>query len=141
MRILDIQERRVGEVTILDLDGDITISGGNITLQKAIRSQVEEGRNQIVLNLGRVNYIDSSGLGELVAGHDLLNKEFGRIKLINLTKRVLDLMMLTKLNTVFDIYDNESEALHSFHVKDGVAVSIGTHGRAYTSGALPLERG
>jgi anti-sigma B factor antagonist len=123
MSTLDIQERRIGEVTILDLDGDIRIGSGNIALQKTIRSHVDEGRNQIVLNLARVNYIDSSGLGELVAGSVLLNKRGGRFKLINLTKRLLELMMLTKLTTIFDIYDDESEALGSFKIQDAAPVA------------------
>ena len=124
MSTFDIQERRIGGVTTLDLDGDIRIGGGNIELQKAIRCHADEGRNQIVLNFIRVNYIDSSGLGELVAGQVLLNKKSGWIKLINLSKRLLDLMMITKLNTVFDIYDDELEALNSLKIQDGVTVPV-----------------
>jgi len=137
MSTLDIQERRIDGVSVLDLDGDIRMGGGNITLQKAIRCLTDEGRNQVVLNLARVNFIDSSGLGELISGHVLLNKKGGRIKLINLTRRLLELMTLTKLNTVFDIYDEELEALDSFKMLDAVAVAIAPPGKVETIIASP----
>lgn len=116
MSNLNIQERRIGDVTVLDMDGNIRIGGSNIALKNAILSLVGEGRNQIVLNLARVAYIDSSGLGELIAGHVTLNKKGGQIKLLNLTQRLQELMTITKLLTIFDVYEDESKAVDSFKI-------------------------
>ena len=123
MSTLNIHERRIGDVTVLDMDGNIRIGGSNVALKKAIRSLVDEGRNQIVLNLARVTYIDSSGLGELISGHVTLNSKGGQIKLLNLTQRFHELMTITKLITIFDVYDDESEAVDSFKIPDVVAVA------------------
>ena len=114
MSTLNIHERRIGNVTVLDMDGNIRISGNNVALQKAIRSLVDEGRNQIVLNLARVTYIDSSGLGELISSHVTLTNRGGQIKLLNLTQRLQELMTITKLLPIFDVYRNEPEAVDSF---------------------------
>jgi|SRR2546428_7347129 len=114
MSTLNIHERRIGNVTVLDMDGNIRISGNNVALQKAIRSLVDEGRNQIVLNLARVTYIDSSGLGELISNHVTLTNRGGQIKLLNLTQRLQELMTITKLLPIFDVYRNEPEAVDSF---------------------------
>ena len=118
MSNLNIKDRRVGNVIILDIDGNLRIGEGSVVLHKAIRRLVEEGQNQILLNLAHVAYIDSSGLGELIAGHIALSKSGGRIKLLHLTQRVHELMTITKLLTVFDVYDNESVALDSFKALD-----------------------
>ena len=123
MNTLNIPERRIGNVTVLDMDGNIRISGSNVALPKAIRSLVDEGRNQIVLNLARVTYIDSSGLGELISSHVTLNNRGGQIKLLNLTQRLQDLMTITKLLPIFDVYDNEPEAVDSFTINDVIAVT------------------
>src|ERR1700682_2473829 len=122
MSNLNIQERRMGEVTVLDMDGNIRIGGSNVALKKAILSLVAEGRNQIVLNLARVVYIDSSGLGELISGHVTLNHKGGQIKLLNLTPRLLELMTITKLVAIFDVYENESKAVASFKIDFANAV-------------------
>ena len=114
MSTLNIHERRIGNVTVLDMDGNIRISGNNVALEKAIRSLVDEGRNQIVLNLARVTYIDSSGLGELISNHVTLTNRGGQIKLLNLTQRLQELMTITKLLPIFDVYRNEPEAVDSF---------------------------
>ena len=111
---LYISERRVGDVTILDLKGRVRIIGGTLALHKAIRCLVEEGKTQILLNLSQVTHIDSSGLGELVASHITVNNKGGEIKLSHLTERLRDLMTITKLLTVFNVYDDESEAVRSF---------------------------
>ena len=111
---LYINERRSGDVTILDLKGRVRIGGGTIALHKAIRVLVEEGKTQILLNLASVSHIDSSGLGELIASHITLRDKGGEIKLIHLTERLRELMTITKLLTVFDVYDDEPEALASF---------------------------
>ena len=116
MSNLSIQERRIGDVTVLDMDGNIRIGGSNVALKKAISSLVAEGRNQIVLNLARVAYIDSSGLGELISGHVTLNNKGGQIKLLNLTQRLQELMTITKLLTIFEDYDDESKAVDSFKI-------------------------
>jgi anti-sigma B factor antagonist len=111
---LYINERRSGDVTVLDLKGRVRIGGGTIALHKAIRVLVDEGKTQILLNLANVSYIDSSGLGELISSHVTLNNKGGEIKLVHLTERLRELMTITKLLTVFDVYDDEPEALASF---------------------------
>ncbi len=111
---LYINQRRVGDVTVLDLKGRVRIGGDTVALHKAIRCLVEEGKTQILLSLAGVTYIDSSGLGELVSSHITLRNKGGEIKLVHLTERLRDLMMITKLLTVFDSYDDEPEALASF---------------------------
>lgn len=122
MSDLNIQERRIGDVTVLDMDGNIRIGGSNVALKKAILNLVAEGRNQIVLNLARVAYIDSSGLGELIAGHITLNNKGGQIKLLNLTQRLQELMTITKLLTIFEVYEDESRAIDSFKTYVAIAV-------------------
>jgi anti-sigma B factor antagonist len=111
---LYINERRAGDVTILDLKGRIRINGGTLLLHKAIRCLLDEGKTKILLNLANVTHIDSNGLGELISSHVTLRNKGGEIKLIHLTERVRDLMTITKLLTVFDVYDNESDALAGF---------------------------
>src|SRR6266571_4638486 len=123
MSTLNIHQRRIGNVTVLDMDGNIRISGNNVALQEAIRSLVDEGRNQIVLNLARVTYIDSSGLGELISSHVTLTNRGGQIKLLNLTQRLQELMTITKLLPIFDVYGNEPEALDSFTTNDVIAAA------------------
>jgi len=115
---LNINDRQVGDVTILDIDGNLRIGEGSVVLGRAIRRLAETGQKQILLNLAHVTYIDSSGLGELVAAHVALSKSGGRIKLLHLTRRVRELMVITKLLTVFDAYENESAALDSFKTLD-----------------------
>lgn len=108
--------KRVGDggVAIIDLSGDITLGGGNIFLKQALRSLAEQNEKKVLLNLSDVHYIDSSGLGELVAGYTSIGKTGGELKLLNLTDRVKDLMMITKLLTVFDAYDDEAIAVAAF---------------------------
>src|SRR6185295_10922363 len=114
MSDLNIQERNIGDVTVLDMDGNVRIGGSNIALEKAIKELIAAGRYQVVLNLARVAYIDSSGLGELVSAHVALGKKEGQIKLLNLTKRLHELLTITKLDTVFDVYEDETAAVDSF---------------------------
>jgi anti-sigma B factor antagonist len=118
MNNLNINDRRVGNVTILDIDGNLRIGEGSAVLHKAIRRLLQAGQNQVLLNLAHVAYIDSSGLGELIAGHVALRKSGGQIKLLHLTQRVRELMTITKLLTVFDAYETESAALDSFKTLD-----------------------
>lgn len=114
MAELDIKERQAGDVTVLDLQGKITIGEGSVSLRTAIRRLLEEGRKKILLNLAGVGYIDSSGIGELVSSYTAINKENGQLKLLNLTQKLQDLLAITKLLTVFDVYDSEQEALSSY---------------------------
>lgn len=115
MAELNISERQAGDVTILDLDGKITIGEGSVALRNAIRRLLGEGKNKILLNLGGVGYVDSSGIGELVSSYTAVNKEGGKLKLLNLTQKIQDLLAITKLLTVFDTFDNEEDALASYN--------------------------
>jgi anti-sigma B factor antagonist len=114
MADINISERQAGDVTILDLNGKVTIGEGSVALRNAIRRLLGEGKGKILLNLGGVGYIDSSGIGELVSSFTAVNKEGGTLKLLNLTQKIQDLLAITKLLTVFDVYDSEGDALSSF---------------------------
>ncbi len=114
MAELNMKERQAGDVTILDMDGKITIGEGSVALRSAIRRLLEEGKKKVLLNLAGVGYIDSSGIGELVSSYTAINKESGQLKLLNLTQKLQDLLTITKLLTVFDVYESESEALNGF---------------------------
>jgi anti-sigma B factor antagonist len=114
MSELNISERQAGDITILDMDGKVTIGEGSVALRSAIRRLLGEGKNKILLNLGGVGYVDSSGIGELVSSFTAVNKEGGTLKLLNLTQKIQDLLAITKLLTVFDVYENEGDALASF---------------------------
>lgn len=111
---LVIETREVEGVTVLDLSGRITLGEGSVQLRDAIRELVGKGVKRIVLNLEGINYIDSSGLGELVSAFTLSRSENAELKLLNLTKKVHDLLQMTKLYTVFDIQDDEARAIASF---------------------------
>jgi anti-sigma B factor antagonist len=114
MAELEIKERQAGDVTVLDMDGKVTIGEGSVALRTAIRRLLEEGKKKILLNLAGVGYIDSSGIGELVSSFTAINKEQGQLKLLKLTQKLQDLLAITKLLTVFDVYDSEAEALNSY---------------------------
>jgi anti-sigma B factor antagonist len=114
MAELNIRERQAGDVTILDLEGKITIGEGSVGLRNAIRRLIQEGKKKILLNLAGVSYVDSSGIGELVSSYTTIGREGGQLKLLNLTQKIQDLLAITKLLTVFDTYDDESAALNSF---------------------------
>ena len=115
MAELNINERQAGDVTVLDMSGKITIGEGSVALRTAIRRLLEEGKKRILLNLAGVSYIDSSGIGELVSSYTAIGKEEGgQLKLLNLTQKLRDLLTITKLLTVFDVYESEAEALNSF---------------------------
>ena len=115
MADINISERQAGDVTILDLNGKVTIGEGSVALRNAIRRLLGEGKNKILLNLGGVGYIDSSGIGELVSSFTAVNKEGGVLKLLNLTQKIQDLLAITKLLTVFDTFDDEPSALSSYN--------------------------
>jgi anti-sigma B factor antagonist len=114
MAELNINERQAGDVTVLDMSGKITIGEGSVALRTAIRRLLEEGKKRILLNLAQVSYIDSSGIGELVSSYTAINKEGGQLKLLNLTQKLQDLLTITKLLTVFDVYESEADALNSY---------------------------
>ncbi len=106
--------RQVGAVTVVDLSGRITLGEGSVVLRDAIRDLVSKGKNRILLNLADVTYIDSSGIGELVSAFTTVRNSGGELKLLKLTKKVHDLLQITKLYTVFDIKDDEAAALQAF---------------------------
>ena len=114
MAELDVKERQAGDVTILDLRGEVRIGEGSIALRDAIRNLADSGKKKLLLNLAGVSYIDSSGIGELIANYTTVSRQGGQLKLLKLTDRVQNLLVITKLLTVFDSYDNEAEALKSF---------------------------
>jgi len=114
MAELDLKERQAGDVTILDLSGEVRIGDSSVALRDSIRNLADQGKTKVLLNLGGVKYIDSSGIGELIANYTTLKRGGGQLKLLNLTDRVQNLLVITKLLTVFDAYDNEAEALKSF---------------------------
>jgi anti-sigma B factor antagonist len=111
---MQIEERIVGEVTILDLKGKVTLGEGDEVLKDKINSLILQERKRILLNLEAVPYIDSAGLGEIVRTYTTVSRQGGQLKLVNLTKRITDLLSITKLLTVFETFETEPEALKSF---------------------------
>ena len=111
---LEIKERSIGDVVVLDLQGRITIGEGSVQLRDAVGRLLAAGRQRIVLNLEGVTYVDSSGIGELVSRYTTTKNQGGQLKLLKLTKKIKDLLMITKLLTVFEIYEDEEAALSSF---------------------------
>jgi anti-sigma B factor antagonist len=109
-----LSPRQVGDVIVVDVSGRITLGEGSSNLREGIRGLVTQGNKKILLNLGDVSYIDSSGIGELVSGFTSVTNQGGQLKLLNLTKRVRDLLQITKLYTVFEVYDEEAAAVRSF---------------------------
>lgn len=114
MAELNITQRQAGDVTILDLDGRITIGEGSVALRTVIRRLLGEGKKKILLNLAKVGYVDSSGIGELVSSFTSVKNGGGQLRLLGLTQKIKDLLTITKLLTVFDTYQDESSALSSF---------------------------
>ena len=106
--------REVDGVSVLDLSGKITLGEGSVTLRDAVRDELAKGHKKILLNLADVNYIDSSGIGELVSAFTTAKNQGGELKLLSLTKKVKDLLQITKLYTVFDVYDDEASAIGSY---------------------------
>jgi anti-sigma B factor antagonist len=134
---LTIASREVDGVTVLDLSGRITLGEGSVQLRDAIRDLISKGLKSILLNLGDVNYIDSSGLGELVSAFTTSKNQGASLKLLKLTKKVHDLLQLTKLYTVFDIYDDEASAIASFKYT-GPASPRAQNQKAIRRGGWPL---
>jgi anti-sigma B factor antagonist len=111
---MHIQERIAGDVIILDLKGKMTLGEGDELLKDKINSLVHQGHRKVILNLEEVPYIDSAGLGEVVRTYTTVSRQGGSMKLVNLTKRIEDLLAITKLLTVFETFDSEDEAVKSF---------------------------
>jgi anti-sigma B factor antagonist len=111
---LHATHRDAGQVTVVDFSGRIVLGDGSALLRKTIRGLLDEQRRLILLNLADVDYIDSSGIGELVSGYTAVKNQSGDLKLLHLTKKVKDLLQITKLYTVFDVFTDEGTALRSF---------------------------
>jgi anti-sigma B factor antagonist len=111
---MQISERAVGDVMVLDMKGKVTLGEGDELLKDKVNSLVNQGHRKIILNLADVPYIDSAGLGEIVRTYTTVSRQGGSLKLLNLTKRITDLLSITKLLTVFETFDSESEAVRSF---------------------------
>jgi anti-sigma B factor antagonist len=109
-----LNSRQVGDVSVVDVAGRITLGEGSSALRDALRDMVSKNHKKILLNLGEVSYIDSSGIGELVSGFTSVTNSGGQLKLLGLSKRVKDLLQITKLYTVFDVHEEESSAIRSF---------------------------
>jgi anti-sigma B factor antagonist len=116
---MEMQERDSNGVTILDLSGRITQGGGDLVLKDKLQSLVGQGKKNILLNLAEVSYIDSAGLGALVSAHTTLSREGSRFKLANVTKKLQDLLSITKLHLVFDTFESEEAALESYRESAG----------------------
>src|SRR5262245_45444825 len=111
---MKIVERQNGHVTVLDLHGKIVMGEGDDALREAVTRLVDGKKEKILLNLGDVPYVDSAGLGEIVRCYTTVSRKGGRLKLVNLTKKIKDLLAITKLLTVFEVYESEEEAIRSF---------------------------
>lgn len=111
---MQIEERAVGDVLVLDVKGRITLGEGDEILKDKVNSLLNQGKKKIVLNLAEVPYIDSAGLGEIVRTYTTVSRQGGSLKLLSLTKRITDLLAITKLLTVFETYESENDAVQSF---------------------------
>ena len=111
---MQIDQRSVGDVMVLDVKGKITLGEGDELLKDKVNSLVNQGQKKILVNLADVPYIDSAGLGEIVRTYTTVSRQGGSLKLVNLTKRIQDLLSITKLLTVFETFDSESDAVRSF---------------------------
>ena len=111
---MQIEERSVGDVKVLDLKGKITLGEGDELLKDKVNSLVNQGGKKIILNLAEVPYIDSAGLGEIVRTYTTVSRQGGSLKLLHLTKRITDLLSITKLLTVFETFESENDAVRSF---------------------------
>lgn len=111
---MQIDERTIGDVVVLDINGRITLGEGDELLKDKVNSLLNQDKKKIVLNLSEVPYVDSAGLGEIVRTYTTVSRQGGNLKLLNLTKRITDLLAITKLLTVFETYESEADAVQSF---------------------------
>ena len=116
---LKMTNRQVDGVTVVDLNGKITIGQESAQLRQTIQNLASKGNRRILFNLGEVSYIDSTGLGELVRGFVTVSRQGGTLKLLSLTRKVHDLLQIVKLHTIFEIFDDENQAIQSFEVEAG----------------------
>jgi anti-sigma B factor antagonist len=107
--------RQVGDVTLIDAAGRITLGEGSSTFRDTLKDLTAKGQKKLLLNLAEVSYIDSSGIGELVSGYTTVSNGGGSLKLLNLTKRIHDLLQITKLYTIFEVFDDEAKGLASYN--------------------------
>jgi anti-sigma B factor antagonist len=114
---MKIETRTIGDVRVLDCSGKITLGEGTMAIRNAVRDILKNNGKKIILNLADVNYIDSSGIGELVSSYTTVANSGGSLKLLNLTKKIQELLAITKLLTVFQVFENEQSALASFSAK------------------------
>ena len=112
---IKLNTRQVGDVTVVDVVGRVTLGEGSSALRDTLRDLVSKGARKILLNLGDVSYMDDTGIGELVAGFTMVTNLGGALKLLNLTNRLKDLLQITKLCTVFDVREDEADAIRSFN--------------------------
>ena len=110
-----LTNRQVGDVTVIDASGRITLGEGSSTFRDSIKDLTNKGNKKVLLNLADVSYIDSSGIGELVSGFTTVSNAGGQLKLLKLTKRIQDLLQITKLYTIFEVFDDEAKGLASFN--------------------------
>jgi anti-sigma B factor antagonist len=111
---LDIHERDREGIAILDLDGRLTVGNEMSSYRETMKTMIDAGKRSIILNMAKVDYVDSTGLGALVMTYTTLNKAGGKIKLLNLTRRSIELLVMTKLTTIFEVFDDEQNAVNSF---------------------------
>ena len=111
---MKIEMRTIGDVRILDCSGKITLGEGTMAVRNTVLDILKDGGKKIIVNLADVNYIDSSGIGELVSSYTTVTNQGGKLKLLNLTKKIQELLAITKLLTVFSVYDSEQQAISSF---------------------------
>jgi anti-sigma B factor antagonist len=111
---MQIEQRALGDVVVLDLKGRVTLGEGDELLKDKVNSLINQGQKKVVLNLAEVPYIDSAGLGEIVRTYTTVSRQGGSLKLLNLTKRITDLLSITKLLTVFETFESENDAVRSF---------------------------
>jgi anti-sigma B factor antagonist len=120
---MNVSSRQVNGITVVDMSGRITLGEGGVVLRETIHNLLDKGDKKILLNLGDISYIDSSGIGELIGAFTSVRKQGGDLKLLNLTKKVKDLLQITKLYTVFDVKDDEAAAISGFNEAALPAVS------------------
>ena len=113
---MEIAERETGSVTVLDLSGKITLGDGDTLLKDKLHSLLHRGKKNVLLNLSNVSYVDSAGLGALVSAYTTVTREGGSLKLANITRKLQDLLSITKLLTVFETFDSEDEAIRSYKI-------------------------
>ncbi|OGF68206.1 MAG: anti-anti-sigma factor [Candidatus Fischerbacteria bacterium RBG_13_37_8] len=112
---MELSYKELGDITVVQVSGRITLGEGDVKLRDAIYNLLKENKGKIVLNLGDVSYIDSAGIGELISAYTAAKRNGAELKLLNLTKKIQDILQITQLLTIFEVFNNENEALNSFN--------------------------